>query len=112
MLSLHLAELYGVEARVLIQAVKRNSQRFPADFLFRLSPEEFAALRSQIVILEKGRGRYPKYPPYAFTEQGVARRVSSQVAEFRTQTRQPRCADYRDRSGGTGTAAVNARART
>jgi hypothetical protein len=72
MLSSHLAELYGVEARVLTQAVKRNSQRFPADFLFRLSPEEFAALRSQIVTLEKGRGRYPKYPPYAFTEQGVA----------------------------------------
>lgn len=72
LLSGHLAELYGVEARALTQAVKRNSGRFPADFLFRLSSEEFTALRSQIVTLEKGRGRYPKYPPYAFTEQGVA----------------------------------------
>jgi hypothetical protein len=72
MLSSHLAELYGVEPRVLTQAVKRNIERFPPDFLFRLSADEFKALRSQIVTLEKGRGRYPKYIPHAFTEQGVA----------------------------------------
>jgi hypothetical protein len=50
MLSTHLAELYDVEPRVLVQAVKRNSERFPPDFMFQLSKEEFADLKSQIVI--------------------------------------------------------------
>lgn len=50
MLSHHLAELYGVEPRVLVQAVKRNTQRFPPDFMFQLSKDEFAILKSQIVI--------------------------------------------------------------
>ena len=50
MLSMHLAELYGVEPRVLIQAVKRNIERFPEDFMFQLSDEEFENLKSQIVI--------------------------------------------------------------
>jgi hypothetical protein len=50
MLSHHLAELYGVEPRMLVQAVKRNSDRFPEDFMFQLTAEEFANLRSQIVI--------------------------------------------------------------
>ena len=72
MLSMHLAELYEVEPRTLIQAVKRKASRFLPDFMFQLTKDEFASLRSQLVILEKGRGRYPKYPPYAFTEQGVA----------------------------------------
>ena len=72
MLSMHLAELYEVEPRTLIQAVKRKVNRFPSDFRFRLTKDEFASLRSQLVILDKGRGRYPKYPPYAFTEHGVA----------------------------------------
>jgi hypothetical protein len=72
MLSPHLAQLYGVEPRVLVQAVKRNSNRFPADFMFQLSREENQTLRSQFVIIEPGRGRHPKYMPYAFTEQGVA----------------------------------------
>ena len=72
MLSMHLAELYEVEPRMLIQAVKRKVNRFPSDFIFRLTKDEFASLRSQLVILDKGRGRYPKYPPYAFTEHGVA----------------------------------------
>lgn len=67
-----LAKLYGVEVKALNQAVRRNSQRFPADFMFQLSPKEHAALRSQTVTLETGRGRYRKYAPYAFTEQGVA----------------------------------------
>jgi phage regulator Rha-like protein len=71
-LSTHLAELYGVEPRTLVQAVKRNASRFPSDFMFQLTKNEFASLRSQIVILEKGRGRHAKYPPFAFTEQGVA----------------------------------------
>ena len=69
-----LAKLYGVEVRVLNQAVRRNADRFPADFVFQLTGVETAALRSQIVILERsrGRGRYAKYLPYVFTEQGVA----------------------------------------
>lgn len=74
MLSPHLAELYGVETRVLIQAVKRNIERFPADFMFQLTWEETKALRSQIVTLKQGstRGMHSKYRAYAFTEQGVA----------------------------------------
>lgn len=69
MLDADLAELYGVETRALIQAVKRNAERFPPDFAFELTPEEFNALRSQIVISRWG-GR--RYPPYAFTEHGTA----------------------------------------
>ena len=67
-----LAGLYGVAAKVLIQAVKRNVERFPADFMFQLTTEETAFLRSQIVTLKTGRGRHRKYLPYAFTEQGIA----------------------------------------
>lgn len=72
MLDADLAALYGVETRVLNQAVRRNIQRFPDDFMFELSADENEALRSQIVILKKGRGQHSKYLPYAFTEQGVA----------------------------------------
>lgn len=67
-----LAELYQVETRALVQGVKRNLDRFPEDFMFQLTPGEVNSLRSQIVILETGRGRHSKYVPYAFTEQGVA----------------------------------------
>jgi hypothetical protein len=67
-----LADLYGVELRVLNQAVRRNLQRFPDDFMFQLSVEEVESLRSQIVILKAGRGQHRKYRPYAFAEQGVA----------------------------------------
>ena len=69
MLSTALAALYGVEPRVLVQAVKRNIERFPDDFMFQLSPDEFANLKSQIVTSSWGGMRKP---PYAFTEQGVA----------------------------------------
>ena len=72
MLDANLAELYEVPTKVFNQAVKRNKARFPADFMFQLTNEEFVALRSQIVTLETGRGRHRKYLPYAFTEQGVA----------------------------------------
>ncbi|MDQ6760366.1 MAG: ORF6N domain-containing protein [Acidobacteriota bacterium] len=72
MLDRDLADIYGVETRALVQAVKRNIDRFPDDFMFQLNDDEALALRSQFVILEKGRGRYPKYAPYAFTELGVA----------------------------------------
>jgi len=70
MLDADLADLYGVETRALIQAVKRNAARFPPDFMFQLTPAEHGFLRSQIVISKGSGGR--RYPPYAFTEQGVA----------------------------------------
>jgi hypothetical protein len=70
LLDQDLAELYGVETRVLVQAVRRNRERFPSDFLFQLSRKEFADLRSQTVISSSWGGR--RYPPFAFTEQGVA----------------------------------------
>jgi len=69
MLSIDLADLYEVEPRALVQAVKRNIERFPADFMFQLSDQEFENLKSQIVISSWG-GR--RGIPYAFTEQGVA----------------------------------------
>lgn len=72
MLDSDLAELYGVETRALIQAVKRNIGRFPSDFMFQLNFQDVAALRSQIVILKAGRGEHKKYAPYVFTENGVA----------------------------------------
>jgi hypothetical protein len=72
MLDKDLADLYGVEIRVLVQAVKRNEKRFPEDFVFQLSKEENNVLRSQIVTLKRGRGHHRKYLPYVFTEQGVA----------------------------------------
>jgi len=65
-----LAALYGVETSALVQAVKRNADRFPRDFVFQLVPQELAALISQTVILDVGRGRHRKYLPYAFTEHG------------------------------------------
>src|SRR5919198_458791 len=79
-----LASLYGVSTKALNQAVKRNRDRFPPDFMFRLTAEEWAAMRSQIVTTSKGDGNWsqivtgsskhrdPLYAPYAFTEQGVA----------------------------------------
>ncbi|MDP6923474.1 MAG: ORF6N domain-containing protein [Candidatus Scalindua sp.] len=70
MLSTDLAVLYEVEPRVLVQAVKRNLERFPEDFMFQLSEKEFADLKSQIVISSWGGLR--RGTPYAFTEQGVA----------------------------------------
>jgi hypothetical protein len=78
MLGADLAALYGVPTKVLLQAVKRNHDRFPPDFAFQLTEQEVSALRSQNVTLERegsrprGPGRHAKYLPYAFTEQGVA----------------------------------------
>src|SRR2546426_8121093 len=63
-------DLYEVEPRVLVQAIKRNRDRFPEDFMFQLSKEEFEHLKSQIVISSWGGLR--RATPYAFTEQGVA----------------------------------------
>lgn len=94
MLSFHLAQLYEVELRALVQAVKRNLERFPTDFMFQLTPEEMDSLRSQNVILEKaGKGKHSKYLPYAFTQEGVAmlsgvlrskRAVDANIAIMRT----------------------------
>lgn len=70
MLDRDLAEMYGVETRALNQAVKRNIDRFPEDFMFQLTKEE--CLRSQIVILKTEQGKHLKYMPYVFTEMGVA----------------------------------------
>ena len=70
MLDSDLAMLYEVETKVLNQAVKRNIERFPEDFMFQLVKEEFQILRSQFVTSPKGDGR--QYIPYVFTEQGVA----------------------------------------
>ena len=64
-----LAELYGVETRILKQAVRRNIQRFPEDFMFEVTEKELSNLRSQIVISRWGGSRYQ---PYAFTEQGIS----------------------------------------
>jgi hypothetical protein len=69
-LSTDLAELYDVEPRALVQAVKRNMGRFPEDFMFQLTKDEFDNLKSQIVISSWGGLR--RATPYAFTEQGVA----------------------------------------
>ena len=70
MLSPDLADLYEVEPRALVQAVKRNIDRFPADFMFQLTTQEFENLKSQIVTSSWGGLR--RAVPYAFTEQGVA----------------------------------------
>ena len=68
-----MAFLYAVPTKVLVQAVKRNKERFPPDFMFQLNKEEFASLRSQFVTskIKSGRGGR-RYPPFAFTEEGIA----------------------------------------
>ncbi len=74
MLDFDLAELYEAETRVLNQAIKRNIDSFPEDFMFRLSKEEWELMRSsssQIVMMEIPKNRTGKYLPYAFTEHGV-----------------------------------------
>ena len=72
MLDRDLAELYQVTTGNLNKAVKRNIRRFPPDFMFQLTKEEWDSLRFQIGILEVGRGKYTKFLPHAFTEQGLA----------------------------------------
>jgi hypothetical protein len=85
LLDFDLAALYGVGTKVLNQAIKRNPNRFPADFMFQVSSDEWSRMRSQIVTASKGlernwsqivtssrKHRGVRYRPYAFTEQGVA----------------------------------------
>ena len=69
-LDTDLAELYGVSVKRLNEQVKRNEERFPADFMFQLTPTEHEALRSQFATSKQGRGGR-RYPPYAFTEHGA-----------------------------------------
>jgi hypothetical protein len=71
MLDADLAQLYDVPTKALIQAVKRNDGRFPPDFMFQLDEREQESLRSQSVTSKEGRGGR-RYPPYVFTEQGIA----------------------------------------
>jgi hypothetical protein len=80
MLDSDLASIYGVETKVLNQAVKRNLARFPEDFFFQLTADEWESLRSQFVTLNEnpyelsgsfGRGKFRKYLPYVFTEHGA-----------------------------------------
>ncbi|MFC3364334.1 ORF6N domain-containing protein [Pedobacter fastidiosus] len=98
MLDSDLAELYGVETRILNQAIKRNIERFPEDFMFQLSKEEWNSLISQIVTSKKGRGGIRKLP-FAFTEHGVlmlssvlnsqqAIQVNIQIVKIFTRLRQ------------------------
>jgi hypothetical protein len=71
MIDQDLATLYGVETKALTRAVRRNAERFPADFMLQLTAEEFADLRRQFGASSEGHGGR-RYPPFAFTEQGVA----------------------------------------
>jgi hypothetical protein len=71
LLDVHLAALYGVTTKRLNEQVRRNRARFPEDFMFQLTADEIASLRSQFATSNKGRGGR-RYAPYAFTEQGVA----------------------------------------
>ena len=71
-LDMDLAKLYEVETRVLKQAVRRNMERFPEDFMFELTKDEWNIIRSQLVMFKNGQGKFPKYLPFVFTEQGVA----------------------------------------
>jgi len=70
-LDADLAALYGIETRRLNEQVRRNAERFPADFMFTLGQDEWEALRSQIATLNTGRGQHRKYLPYVFTEHGA-----------------------------------------
>lgn len=72
MLDFDLALLYNVENKRLKEAVRRNINRFPDDFMFELTKIEYDSLRSQIASLKNGRGQHLKYLPFAFTEQGIA----------------------------------------
>ena len=115
MLGSDLATLYGVSAKRLNEQVKRNIERFPADFMFQMDDKEYAALRShiaaqylrsQFATIKNHRGKHAKYLPYAFTEQGVAmlssvlrskRAIQVNIAIMRTFTRlRKMLADNRD----------------
>ncbi len=73
LLDFDLAELYETETKRLKEAVRRNMERFPSDFMFELTKDEYNTLRTQFATLDnRGRGKHSKYSPFAFTEQGIA----------------------------------------
>ena len=73
LLDFDLAELYETETKRLKEAVRRNIERFPSDFMFELTKDEYNTLRTQFATLDnRGRGKHSKYNPFAFTEQGIA----------------------------------------
>ena len=72
MLDFDLALMYNIENKRFKEAVRRNSNRFPEDFMFELSKIEYHSLRTQFASLKNGRGQHLKYMPFAFTEQGIA----------------------------------------
>lgn len=72
MLDFDLADMYGTETKYLKRAVKSNIKRFPSDFMIELTKEEWDSLRCKFCTLNSGRGKHPKYMPFAFTEHGVA----------------------------------------
>ena len=81
LLDAELAVLYGVTTKALNQAVKRNAERFPEDFMFQLTREEADRSRSQIAILNSRRGQNIKYLPYAFTEHGAIEATAGRTHE-------------------------------
>jgi hypothetical protein len=90
MLDIDLAELYQVETGRLNEQVKRNADRFPEDFMFQLTDEEWESLRSQFAISKKGRGGR-RYAPFAFTEHGVLMLSSVLNSERAIQVNIPLC---------------------
>lgn len=86
MLDRDLAALYAIETKRLNEQVKRNITRFPEDFMFQLTENEYNSLRSQFATLKKGRGTHQKYLPFAFTEHGVLMLSSVLNSEKAIQT--------------------------
>ena len=86
LLDTDLAELYGVTTKRFNEQVRRNLARFPADFMFRLTPEQWRSLRSQIATLETGPGKHRKYIPWAFTEHGAIMAATILNSPRATQT--------------------------
>jgi phage regulator Rha-like protein len=86
MLDSDLAELYGVETRVLNQAVKRNASRFPEDFMFQLNADEIAKLNRSQIVIGSQKHRDPRFPPYAFTEHGALMLANVLNSERAAQT--------------------------
>jgi predicted HTH transcriptional regulator len=95
MMDSDLAQLYQVEVKLLNRAVKRNIERFPAEFMFQLTAAEYDSLRYQIGTLNKERGQHRKYLPYAFTEQGVAM-LAVLIIEHLKRNKSGSARDFRD----------------
>ncbi len=85
MLDSDLARVYGVPTKRLNEQVRRNAERFPPDFLFRLTANESDSLRSQIATLKSGRGQHRKFLPYAFTEHGAIMAANVSAAGARSR---------------------------